>query len=349
MANKETMDSQRDSMQRPYVQVQATNELHNLRQHLESLLPTLKALPGVVGITLNGGMSRGYADHLSEIDITIYLKPETYQRWQSGKSPLSSGITVIEGALYDLKIVDFSAEQKRSWDSDTLWDASYAKILYDPDSLVAQLFQEKLARFPQAEDAEGHLFSCWWYFRLAGDIWIHRGDVLQGHQMFNQAVVSLVKALFIANKEFISHQKWLIHMSRSLKWTPNDWEDRLREAMSTGDMTISSLKQRQAVIEALWDEIDAYIIRDYPDLPVPMMQKTFYELLKMLVEKQTVAITDWQSKASLELLNRAPFYGIVTIDQDRVVLDRDKLLNTKPEDMYSWHYEVLSAVIAKTF
>jgi hypothetical protein len=63
--------------------------------------------------------------------------------------------------------------------------------------------------------------------------------------MFNQAVVSLVKALFIANKEFIPHQKWLIHMSRSLKWTPNDWEDRLRGAMSTGDMTISSLKQRR--------------------------------------------------------------------------------------------------------
>jgi len=36
------------------------------------MLPRFKEFPGVVGITLNGGLSRGYADHLSEIDVTFY-------------------------------------------------------------------------------------------------------------------------------------------------------------------------------------------------------------------------------------------------------------------------------------
>ena len=30
------------------------------------MLPEFEALPGVVGLTLNGGLSRGYANHLSE-------------------------------------------------------------------------------------------------------------------------------------------------------------------------------------------------------------------------------------------------------------------------------------------
>jgi hypothetical protein len=331
-------------MQRPYVQLRTTNSVNHLRQHLAALLPMFEALPGVVGITLNGGMARGYADHLSEIDLTIYLQPTTYQLWQSGHAPIPLGIAVLEGALYDLKIIDFQAEQAAVWESDKLWDASYAEILYDPEGQIAQLIQAKVAQFPQPAEAEGALFNCWWYFRLAGDIWIHREDVLQGHLMFNQAVISLLKALFIANQEFIPHEKWLIHMSRSLAWQPNDWEARLQAAMSTGDMTISSLKQRQIHIAALWTDVDAYILQICAKLPVHVMQKTFYTLLAMLAEKQTVTMTEWQTMASLEMLNRPPFYGLVAIVKDTIVLDRAKLLRTKPEALYAWHYEILSAV-----
>ena len=331
-------------MQRPYVQLRTTNNVNHLRQHLAAHLPMFEALPGVVGITLNGGMARGYADHLSEIDLTIYLQPTTYQLWQSGHAPIPLGIAVLEGALYDLKIIDFGGEQTAVWASDKLWDASYAEILYDPEGQIAQLIQAKVTQFPQPAEAEGALFSCWWYFRLAGDIWIHREDILQGHLMFNQAVISLLKALFIANQEFIPHEKWLIHMSRSLPWQPDHWETKLQAAMSTGDMTISSLKQRQISIETLWVEVDAYILQTYPGLPVHVMQKTFYTLLAMLAEKQTVTITEWQAKASLEMLNRPPFYGLVAIAKDTIVLDRAKLLNTKPEALYAWHYEILSAV-----
>ena len=70
-------------MNRPYVQIESENKNATLRRHLKKMLPEFKALPGVVGLTLNGGLSRGYADHLSEIDVTIYLTSEAFMDWQS--------------------------------------------------------------------------------------------------------------------------------------------------------------------------------------------------------------------------------------------------------------------------
>ena len=52
-------------MNRPQVQIESENKISTLRRHLEKMLPEFEALPGVIGLTLNGGLSRGYADHLS--------------------------------------------------------------------------------------------------------------------------------------------------------------------------------------------------------------------------------------------------------------------------------------------
>ena len=111
-------------MNRPQVQIESENKIAALRRHLEKMLPEFKALPGVVGLTLNGGLSRGYADHLSEIDVTIYLTSEAFGDWQSGKPPIAVGITRLAGQLYDIKYVDFNAERVRDWDDTELWDAS---------------------------------------------------------------------------------------------------------------------------------------------------------------------------------------------------------------------------------
>lgn len=333
---------------RPYVQLTTENKVKELYKHLEDFLPSLKSIPGIIGITLNGGMSRGYADYLSEIDITLFLNSETYKEWMNSKSPITVGITKIKGILFDVKIVDYYSEKERIWNDTDLWDTSYAKVLFDPDQKITQLFKEKLSEIQSMDKVEGMLFNCWWYFRLAGDIWIHRGDSLQGHMMLNEAVILLVKALFIINKEYIPHEKWLIHMSRSLKWLPFNWDKRLSQAMNTGNLTISSLKNRQAIIKDLWKEIDEYLIDNiYKDLPVHIMQRTFYELLKYLVYKGTITIDEWESKADIGLLNKDPFHNIVEIKDNKIVVDKTKLLNITQKDMYSWHYEIVNSVIEK--
>lgn len=53
----------------------------------------LKENTDILAISLNGGISRGYADHLSEIDLTIYLEEDKYIKWSNSTTPISKGIT----------------------------------------------------------------------------------------------------------------------------------------------------------------------------------------------------------------------------------------------------------------
>ena len=47
-------------MTRPHPLLTAGNELPRLTGHLARQLPWITELPGVVGVTLHGGLSRGY-------------------------------------------------------------------------------------------------------------------------------------------------------------------------------------------------------------------------------------------------------------------------------------------------
>jgi len=331
-------------MTRPYVQIDAPNLITALRQHLDDVLPCFTAIEGVVGLTLNGGLARGYADHLSEIDVTVFLTAGAFKALQTRKASIAAGITVLNGQLYDVKYVDYCAERDRGWEGVTLWDASYAEILHDPQGLIQELFSEKLGDGPNLGAAEGLLMSCWWHYELAGEIWIHRRDVLQGHHMFNQAVIPLVQALFLANGEYVPHEKWLVHMSRSLEWRPVDWEKRLCAALCTSDLTLASLRARQNAIRGLWEDLDRHITKEfYPDLPVRVMQRTTYLQLKLLVDKGSMTVEEWRTQTGADVPNGDPFHPVIKLDQGRIILDREALLSVGPEHMYAWHYAVLQA------
>lgn len=330
---------------RPAVAVDAPNLAAELRGHLDAHLPAFLAIPGVAGITLNGGLSRGYADELSEIDVTFYLDSATYAAWQTQRSPLALGIVVIDGQLYDIKAVDLADEQQRAWESDALWDASYAEILYDPHGAIHALFADKLRERPTAADAAGHMMQCWWYYRLAGDIWIRRNDAVQGHAMLNQAAVALVKALFCANQEFVPHEKWLFHMSRSLAWLPVSWPARLAAMLGTGDMSIDSLAARQALIDALWRETDDFLVAHHFDgAPVHAMQVSTYRMLDFLARRDSVTLAEWRAQGFGDIPNYEPFHAVTRIEGESIALDRQKLLALRPEEMYAWHYAVADAV-----
>lgn len=329
-------------MARPYVNLKSENKIDDFMLALQNNIKKFETLEGVLGITLNGGMSRGYADHLSEIDIVIYLDKKNYELWNNGISPISIGITKFEEYLYDIKILKLEDEKQKSWDSVSLWDLSYAKILYDPNGEIKELISDKLKNNPKPLQAEGLLFSCWWYFRLAGDIWIHRGDIVQGHYIMNNAVTKLVEALFVANGEYIPHEKWILHFSRTLSWTPIQWETRLVEIMSTGDLSLESLIKRQVAIEKVWEELDLYIIKkECPHFKLRVMQKTFYDLVKLLLEKDSITVEEWNKHAKLSILSSEPFSSFATVTNEKIVINKGKILSIKPENLFYWHYEVL--------
>jgi hypothetical protein len=331
-------------MTRPYVSLAATNRAAELRTRLLARLPELAAIPGVLGITLNGGISRGFADALSEIDVTLFLGPGVLHAWGRDGSPVPLGISQYDGWTWDVAAFDLAAREEQPWERDARWDGSYAEILHDPTGRLQALFAAQ-ATPPAIDAVEGELFQCWWYYRLAGDIWIGRGDWLQGHHILNQATAALVRALFAANGELIPHEKWLFHMSRTLAWRPEKWEERLTAALRTGNLDEESLRTRQAAIDALWQEIDAYVRRtQFSNLPVTMMQRSFYNLLAALVERGSFSWAEWETLGGTGLMNMDPFHPLLIIDTAGVRLDVARLATLTPAEMYSWHYAVVEAV-----
>ena len=60
-------------MKRPYVQAKGMNRVQELKEELRKHLPLFQQYEGLAGIMLDGGMSREFADSLSEIDVVLFL------------------------------------------------------------------------------------------------------------------------------------------------------------------------------------------------------------------------------------------------------------------------------------
>ena len=232
---------------------------------------------------------------------------------------------MIDGYLYDIKLVNYQEELKRQLDFVEQWDLSYAKILFDPKGKMADYINKKISPPVDISSASGLLWSAYWSYKLAGDIWIYRQDILQGHYVFNSAIKPLISALFIANKEYIPHDKWLVHMSRSLLWKPDDWDALLLGAMNTGDFSLQSLINRQQCMEKLWNEINKKLC----------VMSNFYIQL------------DFVQKSNYESLNYEPFHSLFQRVGDRIIFNKSRLLSLKPDDMYIWMYQIANEVRKK--
>lgn len=335
-------------MPRPGPHIDAENLCQQLRQHLDGVLPRLTGLEGVVGVTLSGGVSRGYADHQSEIDVTLYVDAKVLADWERRGSPITMGISVIEGQLYDVKFTSLEKEKAGTWEDGGLWDASYAEVLYDPHGNVADLLREKLSTPVDSTRVEDYLGTSWWYLDLAVSQWVHRRDVPQGNVMLNQSVTPLVQALFVLNSEYVPHEKWLFHFSTDLDWQPQEWSRRLPGCVMPADRAVSGLASRQEIVRSLWVEIDTeYRRRHHPDLPIESTKRLAYTWLRQLVLQGEMTIIEWRSGTGEEIPNTDPFHAIMTVEGDRLLLDRDRFRSITAEDMYEWPFSVVEAVRSK--
>lgn len=102
---------------RPTVRITKENCLHELMNALNKNMDRIKEFDHIAGIMLDGGMSRGYADYLSEIDVVIFLHDIAFKSYNAKITPISLGITMIDGYLYDVKTVNYEEELERDYDS----------------------------------------------------------------------------------------------------------------------------------------------------------------------------------------------------------------------------------------
>ena len=137
---------------RPHGRLSTENKRKEMLENVEEYVEKIKR-SGVVGITLTGGLSRGYGDELSEIDLDIYLTPELYKKWIMGKGPLPHGDHLGTRYHMDVSFLDYEKESEIEWDLQKKWDSSYAIILHDPHGKIRGCSQRKTSSKPRRNTA----------------------------------------------------------------------------------------------------------------------------------------------------------------------------------------------------
>lgn len=304
----------------------------HLNKHLDQFI-----MKGVMGLSLNGGLSRGYGDHLSEVDVTVYLSPKAYGDFERGQLDLPEGICIIEGQVYDMKILNYQTELERDFSVETeLWDLSYAEILYDPKNKLHQLFKNKLKRSVEISDAAGYLFSLWWHYRLAVDIWLYRQDAMQGHFLLNEAAKELIKSLYIINKVYVPHEKWLVHFIKSLDWLPESFS--LEGLLSIGDGGLESLEKRQSYFHDLYQAIEEKLGCD-------LNKQLAVDRILSILSRSEYSLEEFDQAYGLRRLHTDPYRLFLTVEKYLVKVHLNDLKALDSKALYDWHYDIVKTVL----
>jgi hypothetical protein len=107
---------------RPHGSLPEDNLLSEMMENIEEYIKILSDHDDVIGVTLAGGLSRGYGDNLSEIDINVYLQESKHRDWVIGRGPIPQGDHLGSKYHMDVSFLSLKAEV----------DESYEKILFDP-------------------------------------------------------------------------------------------------------------------------------------------------------------------------------------------------------------------------
>jgi len=252
------------------VKLRGKNQIREFRQTAEKLVSQMSPFEGVVGIVYMGGLTRGFADKYSDVDIVVFLnrKDEDLSRRirkMSVDEQRRSGVDI------DLMVHPLTDFRKWKLDEPTLWDYSKARVVFDRNKEVGKILKKKLRvsrSFWIRRIAEYAEYVKWYCCPPGEDVgtmaeaWIDRGDLASAHYCLNYSIDLLLGIIFALNKEFLPAPKWRVFYANSLKWLPADFSRHINEAMITKDFSRRDFGRRMSAIRKLWREIVPKIEQD---------------------------------------------------------------------------------------
>lgn len=239
------------------------NEIKMFRQVAEKIKGKLVENEGVVGIIFIGGLTRGFADEYSDVDIIVLT---------SRKSKiLMEKIRQIADQEHNLSGLDIDLEAhfledfaRSRWDEMDKWDFSHAEIVYDVNGEIHDLIKRKVR---VAKDfwlkrivvcGEHLKWYCCPPQKDVGTIteaWIDRGDLISAHYCLNYSVDLMTQMIFALNKEFLPAPKWSVFYSYGLNWLPKDFKKLVEEALTARELTTPELNRRLKVLRRMWLDV----------------------------------------------------------------------------------------------
>ena len=101
---------------------------------------------------------------------------------------------------------------------------------------------------------KGRARDAWWFVDECATSWITRGNTVAAHHAINRGIDLLLDYLYLKNREFIPHDKWKLFYAMQLEILPDNFEERVGEALIVRALTGECVQARQAVLGPLMKE-----------------------------------------------------------------------------------------------
>jgi len=174
--------------------------------------------PNVIGVTLNGGVSRGTGDEFSEIDLHFYVKDKNKTKNLPPRMPTIGNDVAINGVWFDIYVKEIEKYKKKILGMSEKWDLANAKIIFDKKNQIKNLIKKKttLSKDEKIDIEEDYGFGSEWCLQLA-EIFVNRGDLRNAHMLIINSLDYFVNYYFYLNKKLIPHFKWKYYYFQKLR------------------------------------------------------------------------------------------------------------------------------------
>ena len=347
----ETSYGIRHKEHRPHGTLPVSNMLPEMMKNVEEYVQKLSANRDVIGITLCGGLSRGYGDSLSEIDLNVYLQESRLPEWEKGRGPIPQGDHMGTKYHMDVSFLSLKAEAKQEWSLLKKWDASYTKILYDPTGIIEKLLDSKDVFTAEEKHsiALGNYLDCVYFGDIVVRQWTQRLDPLVANQMISKGIPALCNLLFLVNDEYPPFEKWLVNYSYSLHWRPVDWRKRLEEITQVRQASMSEVKRRSAAFMRLYREVWGKVVgEEYSE--TGLLELDAFETLQFVIREQPT-LEEFTERYDIKQLGYENLYKLADIKyvdgKHRIIFDYEKFKNEQSKGFpgfLRWNREMLEHI-----
>jgi predicted nucleotidyltransferase len=306
-------------------------------QQAQELARRFAVMEGVVGVLLTGGLTFGEADRYSDIDLIVYLRQQSLRTWYFGEAPLPEGESRYRNLRLDVSYLDYEHERERTWTTNELWGASRAEVLYDPEGLLSELLEEKLASVGQlADEALNAAARVRYLIERLVPAWLYRGEALAAHQVLNHAADELVRLIHLLNRQPGPEPGWDVALLDSLTSTPDALMTDLHEALRTGDLSAADASRRRYVLLRLLQSCWAKIApgESFEDRADVVRQS---RMLREFLERGSMPLSEFRERYDVRLLIQSPAFDLLWIDRQSnalsIWLNEDRLHEIVQHDL----------------
>lgn len=239
------------------------NRIRKFRETADRLASRMARLEGVAGVVFLGGLTRGFADRFSDLDVTVFLsKRDRHLRRQICDIGLEE--KKRSGIDLDLEVHVLEDFRKRRLSEAERWEYSRAEIAFDQHGEIKKVFDEKLR--VSKDFWIRRIVVCATYLRwyccpqkedvgTVAEAWIERGDLVSAHYCLNYSIDLLVKLVFALNNEFLPAPKWRMFYSYSLKWLPDGYRELVEQALTMKNISRTDFNRRLRALRKVWLQI----------------------------------------------------------------------------------------------